>query len=340
MRNTCVYTVLVGDYETLNEQPVAASSGLPFICLTDNPRLTSQSWQIVQVPTAFAMDPIRSQRLLKICPHRVDALSEFEQSLYIDNSVILRQPPEAFIEKTAWRSGFGLPLHSFRNSVHDEFIEVARLGMDDQNRVFEQLNHYLASGDAALEERPLWAAILLRDHRNQAVLQTMDLWMAHVLRYSRRDQLSINTALRQTGLNADRWELDNHTSWFHSWPHATGRTPYAGMRHPLSAAMPMPTQLQQARTDLQLARRELDKERTDIAAERQAAHTQNEALEKARQDIAHLTERLAAGEQACTDLARRHCDTEATMVSTLAAVHASTSWRLTAPLRRLKTWLN
>ena len=27
-RNTCVYTVLVGDYETLNEQPVAAASAL------------------------------------------------------------------------------------------------------------------------------------------------------------------------------------------------------------------------------------------------------------------------------------------------------------------------
>lgn len=332
-RNTCVYTVMVGDYETLNEQPVAAASALPFICLTDNPRLTSQSWRIVHVPTAFAMDPIRSQRLLKICPHRVDALAGFEQSLYIDNAVLLRQPPEAFIESMEWDSGFALPFHSFRDSVHDEFIEVARLGLDDQGRIFEQLNHYLAHGDPALEERPLWAAILLRDHRNPAVLRTMDLWMAHVLRYSRRDQLSINTVLHQTGLNADRWTLDNHASWFHSWPHPTGRTPLAGMRHPLNANMPVPAQLQQSRSDLLLTRRDLDTARAAMESERQA-------LEQARQDIADLTGRLAATEQACTDMTQRHAQAAVAMASAVAAMRASTSWRLTAPLRQLKTWLN
>lgn len=328
-RNTCVYTVLVGDYETLNEQPVAASSDMPFLCLTDNPRLTSQSWRIVQVPTAFAMDPIRSQRLLKICPHQIDALAEFDQSLYIDNAVLLRQPPEAFIESMEWGSGFGLPFHSFRDSVHDEFIEVARLGLDDQSRIFEQLNHYLAQGDPALEERPLWAAILLRDHRNLAVLRAMDVWMAHVLRYSRRDQLSINTALHQSGLNADRWALDNRASWFHTWPHPTGRTPSAGTRLPLNSTMPVPTQLQQSRSDLLLARRDLDTARAAVQAVQQA-------LEQARKDIADLTGRLGATEQACTALTLRHAQAAEAMV----ALRASTSWRLTAPLRQLKTWLN
>ncbi|RYF28092.1 MAG: hypothetical protein EOO23_07605, partial [Comamonadaceae bacterium] len=80
----CIYTVLIGNYESLNEQPMALSSDIPFICLTDNPSLKSESWTIVQVPTAFPMDPIRSQRILKICPHRVPALSAFDQSLYID----------------------------------------------------------------------------------------------------------------------------------------------------------------------------------------------------------------------------------------------------------------
>lgn len=325
-RNTCVYTVLVGDYETLNEQPVAAASDLPFICLTDNPRLTSQSWRTVQVPTAFAMDPIRSQRLLKICPHRVDALAGFDRSLYIDNAVLLREPPEAFIEKMAFGSGFGLPFHSFRDSVHDEFLEVARLGLDDQGRVFEQLNHCLANGDPALEERPLWAAILLRDHRNPAVQCAMDLWMAHVLRYSRRDQLSVNTALHQAGLNADRWELDNHASWFHSWPHPTGRTSFAGMRLPLNSSMPMKTRLQQSSNDLQQTHADLQQARDELGT--------------ARREIADLSGRLAATEQACADLNHRHAQAVATLASTLAAIRASTSWRLTAPLRQLKTWLN
>lgn len=156
-RNTCVYTVMVGDDETLNEQPMAAASGMPFICLTDNPRLTSQSWRIVHVPTAFAMDPIRSQRLLKTCPHRVDALAGFEPT-----------------------------------------ADTARAAMQ---------------------------------------------------------------------------------------------------------------------------------------AKRQA-------LEQARQDIADLTGRLATTEQACADMTQRHAQAVVAMASAVAAMRASTSWRLTAPLRQLRTWLN
>ena len=175
----------------------------------------------------------------------------------------------------------------------------------------------------------MWAAILLRDHRNPAVQRAMDLWMAHVLRYSRRDQLSINTALRQTGLKADRWELDNHASWFHTWPHPTGRTPAAGMRLPLNATMPVPTQLQQSRSDLLLARRDLDTARAAVQAVQQA-------LERARQDITDLTGRLGATERACAAMTQRHAQAAEAMV----ALRASTSWRLTAPLRQLKTWLN
>lgn len=112
-------------------------------------------------------------------------------------------------------SGLFLPGHSFRDSVHDEFIEVARLGFDDQNRIFEQLHHYLVSDPASVAEVPYWTAILLRDHRNPKVRAAMELWTAHMLRYSRRDQLSLNTVLRAVGLKPDVWEVDNHTSWFH-----------------------------------------------------------------------------------------------------------------------------
>src|SRR5258705_13252141 len=40
----------------------------------------------------------------------------------------------------------------------------------------------------------------------------------HVLRFSRRDQLSANYAFRRTGFAPRRIESDNHASWFHRWP--------------------------------------------------------------------------------------------------------------------------
>jgi hypothetical protein len=237
----CVYTTLTGDYERLNEQPMAAQSAMPFICLTDDPDLKSGTWQIRRVAPLFGMDPIRSQRDLKIRPHI--HVRDFDASLYIDNTVLLTQPPESVFERLFPASGFAVPRHSFRESVLDEFLEVARLGYDDQGRIFEQLNHYAVDCPGVLQDHPYWTGLLLRDHRNPAVQAMLEIWMAHVHRYSRRDQLSIVTAFRQAGLTPDALDIDNHSSWFHTWPHSQGRDREQGMRLPSTSFSPPVAQI-------------------------------------------------------------------------------------------------
>lgn len=152
MPTRCVYTTMFGVYENLNEQKCAGRSSLPFICLTDDPDLRSDSWEVRLVEPTFAMDPIRSQRDVKIRPHL--HLPEFEQSLYIDNTVILEEAPEKLFDSFLSESSFSLPLHSFRESIIDEFIEVARLGFDDPSRLFEWLNHLLLTDADLLAEKP------------------------------------------------------------------------------------------------------------------------------------------------------------------------------------------
>jgi len=80
----CVYTTLVGGYEALNEQPVAANSRFAFICLTDDPDLRSETWQIRRVEPLFRLDPIRSQRALKLLPH--EHLPDYECSTITPSS--------------------------------------------------------------------------------------------------------------------------------------------------------------------------------------------------------------------------------------------------------------
>lgn len=213
----CVYTCLIGGYEALNEQPMAAASGLDFLCFTDDPTLTSASWNLVPYAPAFPLDPVRSQRIVKLSPH--DVLPGYDVSLYIDNSVILTAPPEEVIARYLPEGQVAaMPGHSFRASVRDEFMEVLRMGLDDGGRVLEQLNHYLLSDPAALEAVPFWSAIILRRHHDPAVITAMRLWLAQVLRYSRRDQLSGTHALGRSGLEVARFEVDNLGSWFHRWP--------------------------------------------------------------------------------------------------------------------------
>ena len=144
-------------------------------------------------------------------------------SLFIDNTVILKTDPEAFLNENMDASGFSLPHHSYRSTVLDEFITVLDSQLDDPNRIFEQFDEYSSNCPSILREKPYWTGILLRDHRNPTVRAVSEIWFAHVLRYSRRDQLSLNLAFRQAGLSPKTLLIDNKESCFHSWPHAQAR---------------------------------------------------------------------------------------------------------------------
>jgi hypothetical protein len=244
----CVYTALLGGYERLNEQPAALESKIPFICFTNDAALRSETWQIRVVPPIFTMDPARSQRDFKLRPHV--HLPEFDVSLYIDNAVVLSQPPESIFERYPTTSGFWLTKHSFRDTVLSEFMEVISRGLDDPNRVFEQLNHYTLECPEVLEEHPYWGAILLRDHRRPEVQAMLDVWYANVFRYSRRDQLSANAAFRQVGLAPDAMDIDNYSSWFHTWPHTPGRDQKKGTLSPTISFSPPIALVRQLRQQL------------------------------------------------------------------------------------------
>jgi len=300
----CVYTTLIGRYEKLNEQPVARQSAIPFICLTDDPGLTSETWQVVRVTPLFEQDPVRSQRMLKLRPHR--HLSGFDCSLYIDNSVALIAPPEQIFSTYLSNASFALPTHSFRASVRDEFEEVAACRLDDPERIADQLVDYATADPDVLRERPYWSAVLLRDHRDARVYETSEIWAAHVLRYSRRDQLSANRAFRRSGFEPHRIEIDNYASWFHRWPVTEGRRDDVRVYHSERAA--------KARAETDRLTREVNLQRDRAAdAEREAA--------KLQQETARLTQNLSD------------------RTAYLEAILRSRSWRLTAPLRSVRRWL-
>jgi hypothetical protein len=222
----------MGRYEPLNEQPVARDSQIPFFCMTDDPHLRSETWQIVPVQPLFPMDPIRSQRMIKILPQHFLPDFDFDASLYIDNSVVLLRRPEEVFDRYFGSTDFAVPTHSYRDTVLDEFLEVVRLGFDDAARVFEQLNHLALADLHVLRQRPYWTGILLRHHRAAIVQRTLDLWAMQVQRYSRRDQLSVNLAFERSGLKPQPIEIDNYRSWFHEWPRVTERDRQNATRRP------------------------------------------------------------------------------------------------------------
>ena len=236
-----LYTALIGRYETLNELTVD-DPGITAICFTDDPDLRSDTWRIVVVEPAFPSDPVRSQRRLKVLGH--PELHDFDEWMYIDNSVRLLAPPSRMLDACLSTHDLAIPTHSFRDTVQDEFEAVIWSRLDRAERVTEQLTHYRADWPGSLTTRPLWNGIILR-RSTPEVAAWARTWWEHILRYSRRDQLSVIAALMACELPIHRIELDDRRSEYHEWPIITDRN--EAMRQ---VAQPGPTGIAAARRAL------------------------------------------------------------------------------------------
>jgi hypothetical protein len=209
-----VYTAIVGGDGVLHEVPLAAESSADFLCFTDDPTIRSDTWQVIRVEPRLPTDLVRSERFLKIVGH--PALDGYDRSLWVDSAVELQALPESFVDEWLERYDVAAPVHTFYPSVLAEAESSVDLGKDDHLRVFEQLAHYVSAWPAALDQNPHWTALLAR-RRTPEVAAAMTTWWEHVLRFSRRDQLSFSVVLAASGLRLNPVALGNLRSPLHQW---------------------------------------------------------------------------------------------------------------------------
>ena len=222
-KNTVVYTILIGQNEGLNAQPQIKNSKLRHVCLTDNENLKSDDWEIIYVKRLLPMDQYRSQRNLKIRPHLI--FPEYKYSFYMDNTVILKTKVEDFINNIFLTNIddekeplFILPFHSFRETLIDEFYACFTAKLDSDIRFFEQITDYLLKNKKAFKYKPYWTAMLFRNHMDPLVKEFSEIWFSNILRYSRRDQLSIIHSELQSKLKIVGFYIDCYKSDYHKWP--------------------------------------------------------------------------------------------------------------------------
>lgn len=299
-----VYTCLYGGYERLRDQPVSGESSIEFVCFTDDPDATSDTWQIRHAPPPFPADQNRSSRRPKILAH--EYLADFDESLYIDNSVLLTAAPERiFAEWLPEGVPMALLAHSFRGPVREEFEAVVASGLDADWLCDEQLEHYEKHVPSALAAVTTWNGILLRRHHDLLVRETMRVWWEHVLRYSRRDQLSLAVALQATGLVPLTHAIDNHRSEYHVWPRQDRERDPAG-------GAPLPTGPRRVIAGLEQQVAALEQQVAGLVAECAAARDENAVL---------------------ADQAHRGRVAQHELVREIDELRSSTSWRATRPLR-------
>ena len=215
MATRAVYTVLMGGYESLNDVQ-APADGIDYVCFTDNDELTSATWRMIHMTPALPLDPHRSQRRVKLLGH--EELAKYSETLYIDNSVSLVGDANELLDHMLGEADMGMARNSYHSSLGEEFAAVWRAGLDDHHRLSEQWDHYAASYPELLTGPVIWSAIIAR-RKGTAVDALCATWYEHVLRYSRRDQLSAPVAIAlHPRVRCEMRELDNFGSRWHTWP--------------------------------------------------------------------------------------------------------------------------
>jgi hypothetical protein len=219
-----VYTAVFGAGYELPERPPGTADA---VCFTDRSDLEPHGWSLCVVRPALPADLARSSREQKIRPHRW--LTEHDRSLYVDPSVDLLTDPEEL-----WRAlmgedpgtWFGAFHHSFRDTVADEIDVVIGDGMDAAERVHEHLRALVLTERSSLGSKPVWGGVLARRHQDPRCVSAMEDWHAQVLRYSRRDQISLPGVLDRAGAEGVRLlTADNRGTAWHSWPRPDYRRP-------------------------------------------------------------------------------------------------------------------
>ena len=155
------------------------------------------------------------------------------------------------------------------------------------------------------------------------------------MRYSRRDQLSLNMALKLTGFIPKTLAIDTFHSEFHTWPVSIGRERNKGNRDAAKSMMPLAARVR----ELELAIKEQgnslyesQKQRLEAQSREALHHKEMTELQKTLSEFQSKVGELQA------EIRRKEEDT-LRIRAERDSISSSLSWKITFPLRKLRDGL-
>jgi TOD1/MUCI70, glycosyltransferase-like domain len=190
-----LYTAISGTYDSL-QLPEYPDPRLEYVLFTDESAPNTGVYQVRPI-TYLDADHTRRARYVKTHPHLL--LAEYDIAIWIDSNILVVGDIIGFVEQFV-TSGkpIGAVPHPHRKSLLEELNACVLRNKDDRALMERQVAHYRESGfdSADLIESNL----LMFDLRDARVRGFLDLWWAEIERHSKRDQLSLNYALKQSNL--------------------------------------------------------------------------------------------------------------------------------------------
>jgi asparagine synthase (glutamine-hydrolysing) len=203
-----VYTVLIGDKEYLNDplsligRKAPTDLEIDFICFTDDAQRASPTWRMV-VPDDIHLSPERQSRRPKCLPH--EYLPEYEYSLYIDNTVVMKRLPCAADLLTQQPQLLRMFKHPASKTIEQEADVIVGIAYEDVHVVCDQIDHNRRLVPDGQYPELSTAAVILRGHLHPQVKRFGVFWWEEFLAYSRRDQLAVDFAAWRAACPIEHW---------------------------------------------------------------------------------------------------------------------------------------
>jgi hypothetical protein len=206
--NLVVYSAHYGTADPLNPEVFGGFDTARKVLFTDQPGISLPGVEIIVDPLV-GLDPARASRRAKLMPHRY--FPDMEHSLWLDNKSRLKRDPQEVLSVLRAQSdaAFLAFRHFRRDCVYQEGQAVWENGLDDYRLVKSRLDAYRAEGMPA-HAGLIEGHFLFRRHNAPDLARFGERWFEHVLRYSRRDQVSFPYLVWKLGL---RYEFITALDW-------------------------------------------------------------------------------------------------------------------------------
>jgi hypothetical protein len=190
----CFYTTLYGGFDTL--PPILTHlDNVDFICFSDRDYANSD-WKIIVVPPEFEDDNLNAKRF-KILPHKY--LRSYDASVFVDANTYLYGNLEELVNFYLHNSDFAMFKHPDRDDLYKEVAAIIGHRRHSPEALVTQIKEYfnlgLPSNSGLVEGSFIW-----RKHNNEVINKFMEEWWSHILKYSKRDQLSLGFLMWKNNL--------------------------------------------------------------------------------------------------------------------------------------------
>ena len=184
--NIAVYTAIFGDYDKLII-PEKEIEGCDFYCFTDNKKLQSDFYKIIQVEGEFS-DPTRNARKIKILSHKY--LPEYEYTLWIDANICFREfDVKKMFNNFLANHDIAIHKHNVRDCVYNEFSYCTEIEIDSPAIMANQIVRYIKE-DYPINNGLVETGVLFR-RNTKSIKKINEDWWNEIKNGSKRDQLSI-----------------------------------------------------------------------------------------------------------------------------------------------------